>query len=175
MNKDNYSKLKAVIKETTGKTPSGFFADLSDKIISDNNDVIDAIPEDDYELKNVRQVRFSDSMLHKLSLSAKEHRWSMAKEIRFRINQTLESIPVLLDDELAELRGARNAVDRIGQNLYYIIAKRQILSVNDPALWDDIKKLNVAIEEVKSLVYNITSARANVLNLKKSGSKSDGR
>ncbi|EDS5055985.1 hypothetical protein B1Q49_004613 [Salmonella enterica] len=74
--------------------------------------------------------------------------------------------PVLLDHEIAELRGARNAVDRIGQNIFYIIAKRQQLEINDPAFWDDIKKLNNSIDDVKKLVNKITLSRQNVISVK---------
>ena len=105
-------------------------------------------------------------MMNFIKDQALKNGWSESKEIRFRLNQTISNEPVLLDREIAELRGARNAVDRIGQNVFYIIAKRQLLEVNDPAFWDDIKKLNQSIDDVKKLVNKITLARQNVINVK---------
>lgn len=166
MKDDNYKKLSTVIKNITDKTPAKFFADLANKIISENKNYANHSDDDGTDLNHVKQVRLSTSMMNFIKDQAKRNGWSESKEIRFRLNQTISNEPVLLDHEIAELRGARNAVDRIGQNVFYIIAKRQQLEINDPAFWDDIKKLNKTIDDVKKLVNKITLSRQNVISVK---------
>ncbi|EOT5815339.1 hypothetical protein ACK6E7_004484, partial [Escherichia coli] len=164
---DDYEKLFTAIKDVSNKTPAKFFADLAKKIISKNTGFDKSRVDDDgTDLNHVKQVRLSTAMMSVIKEQALKNGWSESKEIRFRLNQTISNEPVLLDREIAELRGARNAVDRIGQNIFYIIAKRQLLEVNDPAFWDDIKKLNQSIDDVKKLVNKITLARQNVINVK---------
>ncbi|EBJ5114496.1 hypothetical protein DV589_24270 [Salmonella enterica] len=163
---DNYEKLSMVVKNITDKTPAKFFADLAIKIISENKNFDNHSCDDGTDLNHVKQVRLSTSMMSFIKEQAKRNGWSESKEIRFRLNQTISNEPVLLDHEIAELRGARNAVDRIGQNIFYIIAKRQQLEINDPAFWDDIKKLNKSIDDVKKLVNKITLSRQNVISVK---------
>ncbi|EKJ5694464.1 hypothetical protein PJO24_004683 [Salmonella enterica] len=166
MTNDDYEKLSVVIKNITDKTPTKFFADLASKIISENKSFDNHSCDDGTDLNHVKQVRLSTSMMSFIKGQAKRNGWSESKEIRFRLNQTISNEPVLLDHEIAELRGARNAVDRIGQNVFYIIAKRQQLEINDPAFWDDIKKLNKSIDDVKKLVNKITLSRQNVISVK---------
>ncbi|EAN7010353.1 hypothetical protein RN228_004661 [Escherichia coli] len=164
---DDYEKLFTAIKDVSNKTPAKFFADLAKNIISKNTGFDKSRVDDDgTDLNHVKQVRLSTAMMSVIKEQALKNGWSESKEIRFRLNQTISNEPVLLDREIAELRGARNAVDRIGQNIFYIIAKRQLLEVNDPAFWDDIKKLNQSIDDVKKLVNKITLARQNVINVK---------
>ncbi|EEE0306451.1 hypothetical protein B5Q28_004519 [Salmonella enterica subsp. enterica serovar Oranienburg] len=163
---DNYEKLSIVVKNITDKTPAKFFADLASKIISENKNIDKPCEDGATDLNHVKQVRLSTSTMNFIKEQALKNGWSESKEIRFRLNQTISNEPVLLDHEIAELRGARNAVDRIGQNIFYIIAKRQQLEINDPAFWDDIKKLNKSIDDVKKLVNKITLSRQNVISVK---------
>ncbi|MFT8212024.1 MAG: hypothetical protein ACMZI0_18230 [Symbiopectobacterium sp.] len=76
----------------------------------------------------------------------------MAKEIRFMLNLAMTTEPVLLDEEVEELRRARNAVNTAGRNLAAIIRQRQYHDVKETELWEEVKKLNKDVEALKKAV-----------------------
>ncbi|PAV02298.1 hypothetical protein CBG25_11710, partial [Arsenophonus sp. ENCA] len=107
----NYTKLKDAIIKLSGKTPTAFFSAIANKIISQHTTDVDTISSKESPLSNVRQIRLSDEMLNQLTLQADSRHWSVAKEIRFMLNLAMTTEPVLLDEEVEELRRARNAVN----------------------------------------------------------------
>ncbi|WP_155814776.1 hypothetical protein [Serratia symbiotica] len=90
----------------------------------------------------------------------------MAKEIRFMLNLAMTTEPVLLDEEVEELRRARNAVNTAGRNLATIIRQRQYHDVKETELWEAVKKLNKDVEDVKKSVRHLTNAAVNVRSVK---------
>ena len=74
----------------------------------------------DYLSVNMR-FNVDKVMYDKISESAKKHGWTLSKKILFRLNQTLSREPVMLENEIRELRKTHNEIVRIGQNIYYLI------------------------------------------------------
>jgi len=163
---DNYHKLKDAIMKLSGKTPTAFFSAFANKIIFQNMTEVDNISRKESTLSNVRQIRLSDEMLNQLTLQADSRNWSVAKEIRFMLNLAMTTEPVLLDEEVEELRRARNAVNTAGRNLATIIRQRQYHDVKDTELWEAVKKLNKEVETVKKSVRQLTNAAVNVRSVK---------
>ncbi|WGL93943.1 hypothetical protein [Arsenophonus nasoniae] len=163
---DNYNKLKDAIMKLSGKKPTAFFSALANKIISQHTTDVDTVSCKESTLSNVRQIRLSDEMLNQLTLQADSRHWSVAKEIRFMLNLAMTTEPVLLDEEVEELRRARNAVNTAGRNLATIIRHRQYHDVKQTELWEAVKKLNKDVEDVKKSVRKLTNAAVNVRSVK---------
>ncbi|QBY46760.1 hypothetical protein [Arsenophonus nasoniae] len=145
---------------------SRFFSVLANKIISQYSTEVDTVSCKESTLSNVRQIRLSDEMLNQLTLQADSRHWSVAKEIRFMLNLAMTTEPVLLDEEVEELRRARNAVNTAGRNLATIIRQRQYNDVKETELWEAVKKLNKDVEDVKKSVRQLTNAAVNVRSVK---------
>ncbi|EHM4620389.1 hypothetical protein KGK29_004535 [Salmonella enterica] len=79
----------------------------------------------------------------------------------------MNSDPVLLDREIEELRWTRNEIMKVGRNVYSVIAKRQLLEVNDTAMWEDIKAMNRLIDLARKTINKIASYRANIIPVKR--------
>ncbi|WGM08716.1 hypothetical protein [Arsenophonus nasoniae] len=163
---DNYIKLKDAIIKLSGKTPAAFFSALANKIISQHTTDVDNVFQKESPLSNVRQIRLSDEMLNQLTLQADSRHWSVAKEIRFMLNLAMTTEPVLLDEEVEELRRARNAVNTAGRNLATIIRQRQYHDVKETELWEAVKKINNDVGDVKKAVRQLTNAAVNVRSVK---------
>ncbi|PAV11383.1 hypothetical protein CBG25_00575 [Arsenophonus sp. ENCA] len=163
---DNYTKLKDAIIKLSGKTPAAFFSTIANKIISQHTTDVDNVFRKESTLSHVRQIRLSDEMLNQLTLQADSRHWSVAKEIRFMLNLAMTTEPVLLDEEVEELRRARNAVNTAGRNLATIIRQRQYHDVKETDLWEEVKKLNKDVEDVKKAVRQLTNAAVNVRSVK---------
>lgn len=162
----NYTKLKDAIIKLSGKTPTAFFSALANKIISQHTTDVGTISSKESPLSNVRQIRLSNEMLNQLTLQADSRHWSVAKEIRFMLNLAMTTEPVLLDEEVEELRRARNSVNTAGRNLATIIRQRQYHDVKETELWEEVKKLNKDVEDVKKAVRQLTNAAVNVRSVK---------
>ncbi|EFW12439.1 hypothetical protein SSYM_1270, partial [Serratia symbiotica str. Tucson] len=159
---EQYQELKKISHEKGCRSANEFLKDIALVILSNDKKIdINKNNLDRYYLSV--NMRFNvDEVTHdKISESAKKHGWTLSREIRFRLNQTLSREPVMLENEIRELRKTRNETVRIGQNIYYLIAQRQLLPVNDKNMWEDIKKLNALIEDVKGKVNYLAEARAN--------------
>lgn len=160
---EEYEKILNVIKSHGARSVHQFFKDISLAIFSKEEGDLpsDDINNIDYLFYKM-QFHVTEDMNNKIRGSVKKHGWTLSKEIRFRLNQTLSREPVMLENEIRELRKIRNEIVRIGQNIYYLIAQRQLLPVNDKNMWEDIKKLNALIEDVKGKVNYLAEARANI-------------
>ncbi|PAV05379.1 hypothetical protein CBG25_06490 [Arsenophonus sp. ENCA] len=163
---DNYNKLKDAIIKLSGKTPAAFFSALANKIIYQHTTDVDTISSKEAPLSNVRQIRLSNEMLNQLTQQADSRHWSVAKEIRFMLNLAMTTEPVLLDEEVEELRRARNAVNTAGRNLATIIRQRQYHDVKETELWEAVKKINNDVGDVKKAVRQLTNAAVNVRSVK---------
>lgn len=165
---EQYQELKTIGHEKGCRSANEFLKDIALAILSKDKKIdSDKTGLDrDYLSVNMR-FNVDEVTYDKISESAKKHGWTLSKEIRFRLNQTLSREPVMLENEISELRKTRNEIVRIGQNIYYLIAQRQLLPVNDKNMWEDIKKLNDLIEDVKGKVNYLAEARANILPVKR--------
>lgn len=150
----------------SGKKATAFFSALANKIISQHTKEVDNVSRKGSPLSHVRQIRLSDEMLNQLTLKADSRHWSVAKEIRFMLNISMTTEPVLLDEEVEELRRARNSVNTVGRNLATIIRQRQYHDVKETELWEAVKKLNKEVEVVKKAVRQLTHAAVNVRSVK---------
>ncbi|WP_280626975.1 hypothetical protein [Arsenophonus nasoniae] len=165
---EQYQELKTISSENGCRSANEFLKDIALTILSKDKKFNKEKSELDRDyLINKLQFHVTDEVHEKIRASAKKHGWTLSKEIRFRLNQTLSREPVMLENEIRELRKTRNEIVRIGQNIYYLIAQRQLLPVNDKNMWEDIKKLNVLIEDVKRKVNYLADARANILPVKR--------
>lgn len=105
---EQYQELKTISSEKGCRSAHEFLKDIAlaslskdKKIESNKNDLY----RDDLAVNmrfNVDEVTYD-----KISESAKKHGWTLSKEIRFRLNQTLSREPVMLENEIRELRKTR--------------------------------------------------------------------
>lgn len=146
--------------------PPLFFSAIANKIISQHTTDVDTISSKESPLSNVRKIRLSDEMLNQLTLQADSRHWSVAKEIRFMLNLAMTTEPVFLDEEVEELRRAKNEVNTAGRNLATIIRQRQYHDVKETNLWEAVKKINKDVGDVKKAVRQLTNAAVNVRSVK---------
>ncbi|HBV8808919.1 TPA: hypothetical protein MD831_004693 [Klebsiella pneumoniae] len=166
MDNDNYNRLEKILLQSSRMNPARFFSSMAYRIASGKVEESNQTPASNEQLNHVRQIRFSDVMLEKLTYRANQHGWHVSKEIRFLLDLAMTEEPVLLDEELAELRLARNAVNTVGRNLSTIIRNRDYADVSHESLWEDVKRLTREVETVKKAVRKLTNSAVNIRSVK---------
>lgn len=162
---NQYKEIMALCENKGYKNVPSLFKDLALTIIA-NKQVISVSGDNDYLDERIH-IKVTENVRNKLTASAIANGWTLSKEVRYRINQTMSSDPVLLDKEIEELRWTRNEIMRVGRNVYSLIAKRQQLEVNDARMWEDIKTMNRLIESARKTINTIASYRANIIPVKR--------
>lgn len=158
-----------------GLTPASLLKKIALAIITNKSSTNYAVSDFDFQDNTEKlNVKVSQELKEKLQSEAAKNGWSLSKESRFRLASSLTNAPAFYPDEVAELRRARNAVDVVGRNLHYIISKKQMLTINDDGLLQDVRRLNENIDALKKQVDTLTTAGINRSNFRKRGGK-DGR
>lgn len=108
---EQYQELKTISHGKGCRSANEFLKDIALAILSKDkkNDIDKTDLDRDYLSVNMR-FNVDEVTYDKISESAKKHGWTLSKEIRFRLNQTLSREPVMLENEIRELRKTRNEI-----------------------------------------------------------------
>lgn len=85
-----------------------------------------------------------------LVTAAKSHGWTLSREVRHRLQMTLDNKMDFYDQELRVLNGARNAVDVVGRNLNYIIVRDSAQILDKSGFKEDVDRLQHNIASLKA-------------------------
>lgn len=92
---------------------------------------------------------FSSEQKTALEQAAKKHGWSLSREVRHRLQMTLDDKMDFYDQELREFNAARNAVDVLGRNLHYIIVRDNAQIIDKAGFKSDVENLQQQIASLK--------------------------
>ena len=163
---EDYDKLKKNIEILYQIKPTEYLKRVA---LTLSGKEINAVPSDNLlseKFDNAFWTYLSDKQRNTIINSAKTRHWSLSKEIRFRLNLTMTNEPVLLDEEITALTATKNAVNKVGRNLSAIIKRQQLLAINDPDMWEDIKLLSSHMEALREQVSQLTRTAANQRTVK---------
>ena len=76
-----------------------------------------------------------------LKKASVKHRWSLSREVRFRLAHTLNDDFDVYDNELREFHISRNAIDKVGRNIRFIIAHNQNMILDKNEFSNDIREV----------------------------------
>lgn len=163
---EDYDKLKKNIEILYQIKPTEYLKRVA---LTLSGKEMNAVPSDNLlseKFDNAFWTYLSDKQRNTIINSAKTRHWSLSKEIRFRLNLTMTNEPVLLDEEITALTATKNAVNKVGRNLSAIIKRQQLLAINDPDMWEDIKLLSSHMEALREQVSQLTRTAANQRTVK---------
>lgn len=152
----------AILKEKLPCTVPAYFAIAANKIIQKIKDeqnesanhglrgenFLDVDYDDEY-LNNILRTCVTDSQKVALEAAANKHGWSMSREIRFRIQATLSNKMDFYDNELFEFRQAKNAINKLGINLHFILQKDDGKILDKDGFKQDVKNLQDEMADLK--------------------------
>jgi hypothetical protein len=93
---------------------------------------------------------FTTEQKQALAEAAKSHGWNLSREVRHRLQMTLDNKMDFFDQELRVLNGARNAVDVVGRNLNFIIVRDNAQIVDKSGFKEDVDRLQHNIASLKA-------------------------
>lgn len=93
---------------------------------------------------------FTAAQKEALTKAAKSHGWNLSREVRHRLQMTLDNKMDFYDQELRVLNGARNAVDVVGRNLNFIIVRDNAQIVDKSGFKEDVDSLQKNIVSLKA-------------------------
>lgn len=93
---------------------------------------------------------FTVNQKEALTKAAKSHGWNLSREVRHRLQMTLDNKMDFYDQELRVLNGARNAVDVVGRNLNFIIVRDNAQIVDKSGFKEDVDRLQHNIASLKA-------------------------
>ena len=98
---------------------------------------------------NEVKVYFTDSQKNALEQAASRHGWSLSREIRHRVQMTLDDKMDFYDQELAAFNRTRNSVDVLGRNLNSIIVRDNAQIIDKAGFKSDVDNLQQQIASLK--------------------------
>lgn len=143
---DEYEKLIGMLP----CKPTSYFKKIAFDVINGNQKNVSASPSyDDEYLNQTVQTCLTESQRNTLEAAAKKHGWSLSREIRFRVQATLSNKLELFDDELFAFRQAKNAVNKVGINLHFILQKNSWEILDKEGFKQDLNSLQNEISDLK--------------------------
>lgn len=127
--------------------------------IAHNEDGFD-VPESNiehqkaHEQKAQKNVNLTPELVADLEQASKRHCWSFSREVRFRLNHTLNDNFDLFDPELREFNLCRHSINRVGRNLRNILVENQNV-ISDKSLFSfDVNELRTEIKALNKKIDN---------------------
>lgn len=93
------------------------------------------------EQRTQKNVNLTPEIVSALEQSCKRNAWSFSREVRFRLNHTLNDNFDVFDYELREIYITRNAIDKVGRNIRHIILNNQKLVLDKSQFAEDVKEV----------------------------------
>lgn len=113
------------------------------------------------EQRTQKNVNLTPELVADLEQASKRHCWSFSREVRFRLNHTLNDNFDLFDPELREFNLCRHSINRVGRNLRNILVENQNI-ISDKSLFSfDVNELRAEITALNKKIDNYVSLCGN--------------
>jgi len=103
------------------------------------------------EQRTQKNVNLTPKIVSAIEQASKNHCWSFSREVRFRLNHTLNDDFDVYDNELREFFATREAIGKVGRNIRYIISHNQNLVLDKTEFGKDLKEVIALHFEVRDL------------------------
>nr|CRY94882.1 hypothetical protein [uncultured prokaryote] len=154
---DEYENINNKLNEKLKTSVPGFFKNVGMEILNRDPDIKKSLNDENININDLSEYcdeRLQVLVTHEQSVAlqkmADKHGWSLSKEIRFRLQNTLNNNLDFFDQELDEMHACRNQIRKIGININMILRRDEGRVLDKDGFKQDIDDLKNQLSDLES-------------------------